>query len=59
MNASIERSYLWQHIKVVYVRQNMRIANIRQNNNGKIDKLKEYEQFLLQVGDGTMLIESG
>lgn len=51
VDATIQRSHLWQHVEVLSLRQNMRLEQGNQDT-------QEFAQWLLDVGHGRNLIDN-
>ena len=49
VNVSIQRSHLWEHVKLLYLHQNMRL------DRGSADA-QQFAQWLLEVGQGQNMI---
>jgi len=47
--ASLKKSYLWQHFKILKLEENMRIRN-----SGNDPKLVDFDAWLKQLGEGTL-----
>ena len=47
ISASLKKSFLWSKFKVLKLNENMRVLN-----NGDDTKLKEFDQWLEQLGEG-------
>ncbi|KAK7301999.1 hypothetical protein RJT34_12876 [Clitoria ternatea] len=50
VNATINASYLWQHCHMLTLTKNMRLQNNLSNSNA--EELREFSQWILDVGDG-------
>ena len=49
ISASLKKSFLWPKFKVLQLKENMRVLN-----NGNDSKLKEFDQWLEQLGEGKL-----
>ena len=54
INASLKKSKLWHHFKVMSLRENMRIKN-----NGDHQGMVDFDKWLLRLGEGTLDIVPG
>ncbi|GJX76229.1 uncharacterized protein Tco_0323040 [Tanacetum coccineum] len=52
VNASLNSSYLWDHINVLRLTKNMRLKNGSGSSN--TDDIKEFADWILKVGDGRL-----
>ncbi|XP_057432005.1 uncharacterized protein LOC130724733 [Lotus japonicus] len=52
VGSAINSSYLWKHSKVMKLTVNMRLQNA--NSSSSAAEIKEFSDWLLQVGDGTI-----
>ncbi|XP_071728100.1 ATP-dependent DNA helicase PIF1-like [Rutidosis leptorrhynchoides] len=52
VNASLNSSYLWSHIKVLKLTVNMRLQT--GCNRDEMENIKEFAQWILDVGNGTV-----
>lgn len=50
--ATLNSSYLWSFCKVLTLTKNMRLQS--QNSNSDIEELREFSEWILKVGDGTI-----
>ena len=53
MEASLERSKLWQHIQVLHLTENMRLHLRQRMSASDVKAITEYGELLLRIGDGT------
>ena len=53
MEASLQRSKLWQHIDVIHLSENMRLRLRDGMTDQEQNSIKEFGKFLLRVGDCT------
>jgi ATP-dependent DNA helicase PIF1 len=51
MEASLERSHLWEEIRVMHLTENMRVKFRMLETSSDVKQLQEYNDFLLRVGD--------
>ncbi|XP_057418886.1 uncharacterized protein LOC130713103 [Lotus japonicus] len=54
VGSAINSSYLWKHCKVMKLTVNLRLQNA--NSSSSSAEIKEFADWLLQVGDGTVTI---
>lgn len=52
VNATINASYLWQYCHVLTLTRNMRLQ--KDAHNGNAEELREFSQWMLDVGDGKL-----
>jgi len=53
MEASLQRSKLWEHIQVIHLTENMRLQLRVSQSQTDLSAIIEYGEFLLRVGDGS------
>ena len=51
INASIKRSYLWQHFEVFHLTKNMRLNSLSTNQTQQ-QRTAEFAEWILQIGNG-------
>ncbi|XP_066315160.1 ATP-dependent DNA helicase PIF1-like [Miscanthus floridulus] len=51
INASIKRSYLWQHFEVFKLTKNMRLNSVTANR-AQLQKTAEFAKWIIQIGNG-------
>ena len=51
INATIFRSYLWNHIKKIYLYENMRLKKLDMNTS-EYKQLNEFNNWILSIGNG-------
>lgn len=51
INASIKRSYLWQHFEVFKLTKNMRLNSVPANR-AQLQRTAEFAKWILQIGNG-------
>ncbi|PUZ64674.1 hypothetical protein GQ55_3G161600 [Panicum hallii var. hallii] len=52
INASIFKSYPWNHIKILYLHENMRLKNL-QTNTFEYNETLDFNNWILSIGNGT------
>jgi len=58
VNASIKRSYLWSHFEIFKLTKNMRLSCLSSNRIEQ-QKVEEFAQWILDIGDGKMSSNDG
>jgi hypothetical protein len=53
INASIFQSYLWTHVKRLYLHENMRLKKIN-DNVVEYKELSDFNNWILEIGNGTL-----
>jgi len=58
VNASIKRSYLWDHFQIYKLTENMRLSCIS-NDTKQQQEVKEFAEWILNIGDGITKSDEG
>jgi len=58
VNASIKRSYLWNHFEIYELTENMRLSCIS-NDTKQQQENKEFAEWILNIGDGITTSDEG
>jgi len=53
ISASIFRSYLWNHVKTLYLHENMRLQKL-ESQSPEYKQLNDFNNWILQIGNGTI-----
>ncbi|CAL1413273.1 unnamed protein product [Linum trigynum] len=52
LNASIKKSYIWEHIIVLKLTQNMRLRRSMAESASESEEISAFSSWILQIGDG-------
>jgi hypothetical protein len=58
VGASIKRSYLWQHFKILKLTENMRLISMTDSETEK-RQVKDFANWILNIGNGTTTSPEG